>query len=103
MPFTDLMELDLPPNGLPHKIDFAIKYHEDEDMYGYNDEIQRYSTDGRPYQYKLPPEKFLVRVRMKAVGLSGEVSGWYELTHNGKQSKPTIRQLSQKEIRELRC
>lgn len=101
--FTDLMEYDLPPNGLPHRIDFATKYHEDEDMYGYNDEIQRYSTDARPPQYKLPSEGFFVRVRIRAIGLNGEVSWWYQVNHSGKQSKPTIKQLSKDEIKRLGC
>lgn len=101
VPIADLMEFDLPPNGIPHRIDFALKYHVDEDMYGYNDEAHRYSSDGRFVNLKLPPNHFFVRVSLKAVGLEDKPSGWYEIKHEGEQSKPTIRQLSKKEIKRL--
>lgn len=99
VPIADLMELDLPPNGIPHRIDFALKYDVDEDMYGYNDEAHRYCSDGRFVNLKLPPNRFFVRVSLKAVGLKDKPSGWYEISHKGKQSKPTIRQLSKDELK----
>lgn len=95
------MELDLPPNGIPHRIDFALKYHIDEDMYGYNDEAHKYSTDGRFMNLKLPPNRFIVRVSLKAVGLKNKPSGWYEVNHMGKQSQPNIKQLSKGELKTM--
>lgn len=98
---SDLMEFDLPPNGIPHRIDFAIKYHADEDMYGYNDEAHRYSSDGRFAELKLTANNFFIRVKLKAIGLKDEPSWWYEIEHQGKQSKPTIRRLSKDAIKRL--
>ena len=100
MPFQDLAEFDLPPNGFPHRVDFALKHDDDEDMYGYNDEAQRYSKDGRYAQLKLP-KQFLLKIRLKAVGLVSEPSWWYRIDNGGKGEKPVIRQLTAKEIRRL--
>jgi len=100
-PFEDLAEFDLPPNGFPHRVDFALKFREDEDMYGYNDEAQRYSKDGRWEKLKLPPKRFFVQVRLKAIGLKDKPLCWYEVNHEGSQSKPVIRQLSKEEIKAL--
>lgn len=102
MPFTDLAELDLPPNGMPHRIDFAIKYRDDNEMYGYNDHAQRYSPDGRFDEYKLPYGEFFVKIRLKAVGMRVEPSEWYKITHGGAQTKPIIMQLSEKEMKSLK-
>lgn len=100
MPFQDLAEFDLPPNGLPHRIDFALKHDSDADMYGYNDEAQRYSKDGR-YAPLILPKHFLTKVRVKAVGLDKETSSWYRVDNGGKGIKPTITQLTEGEIRRL--
>lgn len=100
MPFQDLAEFDLLPNGLPHRINFALKHDNDEDMYGFNDHTQRYSRDGRYVQFTLP-KHFLVKVRVKAVGLIGEPSWWYRVDNGGKGIKPVITQLTTQEIRNL--
>jgi len=100
MPFEDLAEFDLPPNGFPQRVDFALKHDNSDDMYGYNDEYQRYSRDGRDESAKLP-KQFLVKTRVKAVGLSGEKSWWYRVDNGGKGIKPIIRQLDIKEIEKL--
>jgi hypothetical protein len=99
---AQLMELDeLPPNGLPRHLDFAIKHFTDEDIYGYNDEAHKYAKGGRYERFKLPFKRILVCIRIKAVNLRGEPASWYEIENKGSNVEPTIRHLSLAEIKGL--
>ncbi|MDD5312395.1 MAG: hypothetical protein PHO26_05095 [Dehalococcoidia bacterium] len=92
------LELDLKPNKIPHRIDFALKHDQDECMYAYNDESHRYSPDGRYEKFKLDLKQYFVKISISANNISKEQSGWYEIQNNGAFVKPTIRQLSSIEL-----
>lgn len=59
MPYMDLVEFDLLPNGVPHKIYFALKHSVDDNMYGMCLQSQKFSEDGRYDDLILPSRGIL--------------------------------------------
>jgi len=83
----EISQMDFPPNGLPLKVDIAIKYLRERDAYGWNDDSDQNSEvrGRRDFRYKLPPGAYEIRVDLR--GLNVRATYWLALTNPG-QNKP---------------
>lgn len=99
--YEDLAELDLPPNGHPHRLEIALKHPEDDAIYGYNDDSQRYTQDGRYEVLTFKSRVTFVKVGLKGVNVKGHPTSWYRVTHEGSGTEPCIDQIALKDIKRL--
>jgi len=77
-PIRDLYIVDFEPNGLPRELDIALKYHNEDVCYAFNN--QSYSAlDWRKPDFVLHGERFQVNVKLKGKLVEKE---WFFTLHN---------------------
>lgn len=81
---VQLHQIDMPPNGLPFRIDVAIKHPKERDAYGWNNESDQNSEvqERRDARFRLPPGTYEVRVEL--TGVNARETFWLTLTNNGR-------------------
>ncbi len=78
----EINQVDLSPNGMPFCFDIGIKYHDEDDFYGYNNDTPRKNTKGfRDADRKLGKGNYHVNVRFRCKGV--DKAFWFQLTNNG--------------------
>lgn len=66
----EIDQIDLPPNGRPFCMDIGLKYHDEDEFYGYNNETPRKNTKGfRDTDRKLGKGNYYVKVRLRCKGV----------------------------------
>jgi hypothetical protein len=75
-------QIVIPPNGRPYPMDIAMKYQEDEEFYGYNNDNPRLAPDWRDNNKKLTVGDYLVIVRLRGNNVDKEFL--FDLTNKGK-------------------
>ena len=79
----EIDSIDIPANGRPYPMDIGLKYREDEEFYGYNNDNPRLAPiDWRDRQKQLPAGTYSVRVRLRGNNVDKEF--WFNLTNKGK-------------------
>ena len=79
-----ISQVDLPPNGLPYKVDIAIKYARERDAYAWNNEsdLNSEAKGRRDPRYKLGTGTYTVRVHLR--GLNTYATHWLTLKNPGQ-------------------
>lgn len=73
----------IPPTGRPYILDIGLKYHSEDEFYGYNNETPRKPTIGfRDKDRRLSPHTYSVEVKLKGAGV--DKAFWFELVNHGK-------------------
>jgi hypothetical protein len=89
----EIEQMDMPPNGRPFCMDIGLKYLEEEEFFGYNNETPRKRTNGwRDQDRKLCAGKYLVRARFRCKGV--DTSFWFNLNNKGKNQLVTFEYIS---------
>lgn len=79
----EIDSLDIPANGRPYPMDIVMKYPEDEEFYGYNNDNPRLAPiDWRDSQKQLPAGTYSVRVRLRGNNVDKEF--WFDLINKGR-------------------
>lgn len=79
----EMEQILIPPNGRANPMDIALKYREDEEGYGHNNESRRIApTDWRDNQKQLPVGNYLIRIRLRGNNVDKEF--WLNLVNKGK-------------------
>jgi hypothetical protein len=82
----DIDQIDIPPNGRPYCLDIGLKYQDEEEFYGYNNETPRKKTNGfRDKDRQLCKGVYIVRARFRCKGL--DTSFCFRLENLGKGEK----------------
>lgn len=85
---ADILEtkqITIPPNASPFCMDIGIKYLDEDDFYGYNDETQRKGAPGgRDHERVLGKGTHTVGVRFRCKGV--DTTFWFKLHNEGKGS-----------------
>jgi hypothetical protein len=80
----------IPPTGRPYILDIGLKYHDEDEFYGYNNETPRRSTVGfRDKGRQLNPDAYSVEVKLK--GADVDEAFWFDLINNGKGQEVEFR------------
>jgi len=74
-------QVKIPPNNKPFCLDIAMKYKEDDEVYGYDD-MSHLLPDGRNSQTKLGKGIYFVKVSLACKGLNLPL--WFKLDNPGK-------------------
>jgi len=78
----EINSVDLPPNSMPFCLDIGLKYHGEDDFYGYNNETPGKNTYGfRDADRKLGKGNYYVGVRFRCKGVDKVF--WFQLTNSG--------------------
>jgi hypothetical protein len=78
----EIEQIDLPPNGRGYCMDIGIKYPNEDDFYGYNNQTPQRATKGfRDTNRALGKGTYKVCVRLRCKGVNKSL--WFELTNNG--------------------
>ncbi len=89
----EIDQIKLPPTGRPYIMDIGLKYHEEEEFYGYNNETPRKATVGfRDNDRKLPAGEYTIKVRLRGVGVDKEF--WFILQNPGKDKEVELKIIS---------
>jgi hypothetical protein len=79
----EIDSINIPANGRPYPMDIAMKYPEDEEFYGYNNDNPKLApTDWRDRQRRLPAGTYLIRIRLRGNNVDKEFC--LDLTNKGK-------------------
>jgi len=81
--------IDLPPNGMPRSLDVVLKYDEDDECYGLNNETPVHApSDWRDEQRKLDRGECAVKVMIR--GADVDETFWFSLVNRGSGQKARI-------------
>jgi hypothetical protein len=76
-------QIDMPPNANPYCLDIGIKYANEDEFYGFNDETQyKRAPGGRDPERKLGIGSYLVMVRFRCKSV--DTPFWFKLVNQGK-------------------
>ena len=75
-------QIVIPANGRPYPMDIGLKYREDGEFYGCNNDNPRLAADWRDRQKRLPVGDYSIRVRLRGNNVDKEF--WFELANKGK-------------------
>src|SRR4030042_237130 len=79
----DIDQIDIPPNGRPFCMDIGLKYYDEDEFYGYNNETPRKTTKGfRDQDRKLMLGTYFVKTRFRCKG--ADTLFWFRLENSGK-------------------
>lgn len=85
----EMEQIMMPPNGRANPLDICLKYKDDADGYGHNNESRRASpTDWRDKQRAISMGNYLLRVRLR--GNNVDSTFWFDLTNGGKGQEITL-------------
>lgn len=78
----EIDQIVLPPNGRPFCMDIGLKYGDEDEFYGYNNETPRKNTKGfRDHDRKLDSGNYTVKLRLRCKGV--DRSFWFQLKNGG--------------------
>lgn len=80
-PTRELAKVSFEPNGLPHELDIAMKYPEDEDCYAFDNESY-FSYDWRVPRLLLKGRSYSVKVRLAGIPMIDR-TWWLRLYNEG--------------------
>ena len=79
-------QIDIPPNGRPYCIDIGLKYLNEEEFYGYNNETPLKGAKGfRDKDRRLRVGQYLIKTRFRCRDV--DKSFWFRLTNYGKDKE----------------
>lgn len=78
----ELNQINIAPNAVPRTLDVVLKYEEDDDCHGYNNETPREAPrDWRDHRRRLEKGDYAVRVRLRGRNVDEEF--WFSLHNPG--------------------
>lgn len=78
----EIDQIDIPPNGRPYCIDIGLKYLEEEEFYGYNNDTPKKDTKGfRDKDRELVKGIYIIKTRFICSRV--DESFWFRLTNPG--------------------
>lgn len=75
-------QIDIPANGRPYPMDIGLKYQEDAEFYGYNNESPRFAADWRDKQKQLAVGTYSIRVWLRGDNVDKDF--WFNLVNKGR-------------------
>jgi hypothetical protein len=79
----EIEQITILPNGRPYCMDVGLKYRDENEFYGYNNETPRKATKGfRDLDRKLDKGDYLIRARFRCKGV--DTSFWFRIENQGK-------------------
>lgn len=89
----EIDSIDIPANGRPYPMDIGMKYREDEEFYGYNNDNPRLAPiDWRDRQKQLPAGTYSVRVRLRGNNVDKEFR--FDLINKGKGGEVELKAIT---------
>jgi len=86
---TDTNKIDIPPDAMPHPLDLVLKYDEDIECYGLDDDTPIHAPDDwRDKRRKLG--RGLWAVKVSIAGTNVDETFWLSLINRGKAEKVRI-------------
>jgi hypothetical protein len=93
----EIDQIDLPPNGRQFCMDIGLKYYNEDEFYGYNNETPRRNTKGfRDNDRKLGKGNYYVKVRLRCKGVDKTIL--FKLINPGAGQDINFKEISTAEL-----
>ena len=84
---ADNIPVNILPNEFERRLNIVIKYDDDDDCYGYNNDSQKFKRWCDPSKV-LDPGIYQVKVRLRGIGIGEDF--WFIFENKGGQYEPTL-------------
>jgi hypothetical protein len=90
-------QIDIAPNAMPRTLDIVLKYDDEDDCYGLNNDTpQRAPSGWRDNLRKLPPGEYAVKIRLRGTNYDNcNKPFWLEINNQGKNLPVVLKPLCQ--------
>ncbi len=92
---VDTNQINIAPNAMPRYLDVVLKYDDEDECYGLNNETPVRATAGpgwRDETRKLEPATYAVKIRLRGLNLDDVF--WFSLVNPGKSSEVELKAVS---------
>lgn len=78
---VDTTQIDIAPNAMPRALDIILKYDDEDNCYGLNNETPQRDSHWRDKSRELPPGSYIVKIRLRGNNIDQEF--WLDLVNEG--------------------